>query len=71
MTMHEILAIATKAIETARIDYPNYSAAPGTSWPLDSVSKDEAQLFAYATLQALVTAGVITLKDARPNAPRS
>jgi hypothetical protein len=60
------------AIQTARIDYPDYERESGNKWPGMHLDPAEAQLFAFAALRALDVAGFeIVPKKEGPNAHRS
>jgi hypothetical protein len=58
------LVIASKAIEEAKIKYPDYPPGSGATWPDVYVTPREATLFAFAALEALEKAGLkIVPKD--------
>jgi len=57
MAEARLLAIASKAIEDAKINYPDYPPGSGASWPDVYVAPREATLFAFAALEALEKAG--------------
>jgi hypothetical protein len=57
MTEARVLAIASKAIEGAKINYPDYPPGSGATWPDVYITPREATLFAFAALEALENAG--------------
>jgi hypothetical protein len=62
-----VQAIASKAIEGAKIKYPDYPPGSGATWPDVYIAPREAELFAHAALEALERAGFrIVPKDSGP-----
>ena len=51
------LAIASKAIEGAKLKYPDYPPGSGATWPDVYITSREATLFAFAALEAIDKAG--------------
>jgi hypothetical protein len=51
------LAIASKAIEGAKIRHPDCPPGRGATWPNVYITPREATLFAFAALEALENAG--------------
>jgi hypothetical protein len=68
-----LLVIASKAIEGAKIRYPDYPPGSGATWPDIYIAPREAELFAHAALEAIEKAGFkIMPKDSAtaPAAPK-
>jgi hypothetical protein len=64
MAEARLLAIAGKAIEEAKIRFPDYPPGSGASWPDVYIETREATLFAFAALEAIDKAGFkIVSKD--------
>ncbi|MGO8798726.1 MAG: hypothetical protein ACLQJL_06540 [Roseiarcus sp.] len=70
MAEEHILRIASKAIETSRLDYPDYPTASGAPRLPVQLEASEARLFAFAALKALEKAGFEIVARGRPNPPR-
>jgi hypothetical protein len=64
-----VQAIASKAIEGAKIRYPDYPPGSGASWPDVYVAQREAELFAHAALEAIERAGFKIVPKAAASAP--
>jgi len=64
-----LLAIASKAIEAAKIRYPDYPPGSGATWPDIYIASREAELFAHAALEAIEKAGFRIAPKDSPTAP--
>jgi hypothetical protein len=64
-----LLAIASKAIEGAKIRYPDYPPGSGATWPDIYIAPREAELFAHAALEAIEKAGFRIVPKDSPAAP--
>jgi len=70
MPDQRVQAIATKAIEGAKIRYPDYPPGSGATWPDVYIAPREAELFAHAALEAIERAGFrIVPKESAPTGP--
>jgi hypothetical protein len=72
MTEARLLAIASKAIEEAKIKYPDYPPGSGASWPDVYIATREATLFGFAALEAIDKAGfkIVPKDPPQPAKPR-
>ena len=57
MAKGQLLAVVSRAIEAARINFPGYPPGSGAPWPPVYVQSREARLFAHAALDAIDRAG--------------
>ncbi len=72
MAKGQLLAIISKGIEGARINFPDYPLGSGAPWGPVYVEAREARLFAHAALEAIDRAGfAIIPKELLPTAPAS
>ena len=64
-----LLVIASKAIEAAKIKYPDYPPGSGATWPDIYIAPREAELFAHAALEGIERAGFRIVPKDSPTAP--